>query len=133
MKRAAAGLGLDILNRILTEQRDLYRRGGPPFPENQGGGRQRWSPWPKKTSGKIITNDFNLNKVAGCKASRSLNVNELANALKPVVHAGELMTRQDHQGRQGAGAEVAYLDDGTMIIVDNAQKYQGSECGRIAW
>ena len=72
--------------------------------------------------GKIVTNDFNLNKVAQLRGVAVLNVNELANALKPVVLPGELMTvfilKEGKEYNQG----VAYLDDGTMVVVDNARK-----------
>src|SRR5439155_9638989 len=71
---------------------------------------------------KIITNDFNLNKVAQLQALPVLNVNELANALKPVVLPGEIMRvfilKEGKEYNQG----VAYLDDGTMVVVDNAKK-----------
>lgn len=72
--------------------------------------------------GKIITNDFNLNKVAQLRGVDVLNVNELANALKPVVLPGEIMKvfilKEGKEYNQG----VAYLDDGTMVVVDNARK-----------
>jgi uncharacterized protein YacL len=71
---------------------------------------------------KIITNDFNLNKVAQLQGLPVLNVNELANALKPVVLPGEAMRvfilKEGKEYNQG----VAYLDDGTMVVVDNAKK-----------
>ena len=73
-------------------------------------------------SGKIVTNDFNLNKVAQLRGVDVLNINELANALKPVVLPGELMKvfilKEGKEYNQG----VAYLDDGTMVVVDNARK-----------
>jgi uncharacterized protein YacL len=73
-------------------------------------------------SGKIVTNDFNLNKVAQLRGVNVLNINELANALKPVVLPGELMKvfilKEGKEYNQG----VAYLDDGTMVVVDNARK-----------
>lgn len=72
--------------------------------------------------GKIVTNDFNLNKVAQLRGVGVLNVNELANSLKPVVLPGELMKvfilKEGKEFNQG----VAYLDDGTMVVVDNARK-----------
>jgi uncharacterized protein YacL len=72
--------------------------------------------------GKIVTNDFNLNKVAQLRGVDVLNVNELANSLKPVVLPGELMRvfilKEGKEYNQG----VAYLDDGTMVVVDNARK-----------
>src|SRR5213079_1958448 len=71
---------------------------------------------------KIVTNDFNLNKVAQLRGVEVLNVNELANSLKPVVLPGELMKvfvlKEGKEYNQG----IAYLDDGTMVVVDNARK-----------
>jgi uncharacterized protein YacL len=71
---------------------------------------------------KIVTNDFNLNKVAQLRGVAVLNINELANALKPVVLPGEIMKvfilKEGKEYNQG----VAYLDDGTMVVVDNARK-----------
>jgi uncharacterized protein YacL len=76
----------------------------------------------KKIEGKILTNDFNLNKVAQLQRVPVLNINELANALKPVVLPGEVMRvfilKEGKEYNQG----VAYLDDGTMVVVDNAKK-----------
>jgi uncharacterized protein YacL len=75
--------------------------------------------------GKIVTNDFNLNKVAQLRGVEVLNINELANSLKPVVLPGELMKvfilKEGKEYNQG----VAYLDDGTMVVVDNARKAIG--------
>jgi uncharacterized protein YacL len=72
--------------------------------------------------GKIVTNDFNLNKVAQLRGVEVLNVNDLANSLKPVVLPGEIMKvfilKEGKEYNQG----VAYLDDGTMVVVDNARK-----------
>src|SRR3974390_2472083 len=72
--------------------------------------------------GKIITNDFNLNKVAQLQGVEVLNINELANSLKPIVLPGETMRvfilKEGKEYNQG----VAYLDDGTMVVVDNAKK-----------
>jgi uncharacterized protein YacL len=71
---------------------------------------------------KIVTNDFNLNKVANLHGVEVLNINELANALKPIVLPGEAMRvfilKEGKEYNQG----VAYLDDGTMVVVDNAKK-----------
>jgi len=75
--------------------------------------------------GKIVTNDFNLNKVAQLRGVAVLNINELANSLKPVVLPGEIMKvfilKEGKEYNQG----VAYLDDGTMVVVDNARKLIG--------
>jgi uncharacterized protein YacL len=76
----------------------------------------------RSLEGKIVTNDFNLNKVAQLRGVDVLNVNELANSLKPVVLPGEIMKvfilKEGKEYNQG----VAYLDDGTMVVVDNARK-----------
>jgi uncharacterized protein YacL len=79
----------------------------------------------RSLQGKIVTNDFNLNKVAQLRGVQVLNVNELANSLKPVVLPGEIMKvfilKEGKEFNQG----VAYLDDGTMVVVDNARKMIG--------
>jgi uncharacterized protein YacL len=79
----------------------------------------------KVYEGKIITNDFNLNKVAQLQGVAVLNINELANSLKPIVLPGEIMKvfilKEGKEYNQG----VAYLDDGTMVVVDNARKMIG--------
>ena len=79
----------------------------------------------KVYEGKIVTNDFNLNKVAQLQGVEVLNINELANSLKPIVLPGEIMKvfilKEGKEYNQG----VAYLDDGTMVVVDNARKMIG--------
>src|SRR2546422_10726206 len=76
----------------------------------------------KVYEGKIITNDFNLNKVAQLQGVAVLNINDLANSLKPIVLPGEIMKvfvlKEGKEYNQGVG----YLDDGTMVVVDNARK-----------
>ncbi len=73
----------------------------------------------------VVTNDYNLNKVAGVTGINVLNINDLANAVKPMLMAGEelnvLVVREGKEPGQG----VAYLDDGTMIVVDNARRHVG--------
>jgi uncharacterized protein YacL len=80
----------------------------------------------KKMNAKVITNDLNLSKVAELQGVRVLNINELCNALKPVVLPGEqlrvFVLKEGKEASQG----VAYLDDGTMIVVDNAKRFIGS-------
>ena len=76
---------------------------------------------------KIVTNDFNLNKVSELQGVFVLNINELANAVKPVVLPGEEMDvkviKEGKEDRQGIG----YLDDGTMIVVDNGIEYMDED------
>ena len=76
----------------------------------------------QKLNAKLLTNDYNLNKVAELQGVRVLNVNELANAMKPVVLPGEQMTVKIIREGKEQGQGVGYLDDGTMIVVDSAQK-----------
>jgi uncharacterized protein YacL len=79
----------------------------------------------KQLDAVIVTNDFNLNKVAQLRGVQVLNINELANALKPVVLPGEAMRvfvlKEGKEYNQG----VAYLDDGTMVVIDNARRLIG--------
>lgn len=81
----------------------------------------------RKLKGIIITNDFNLNKVAGLQNVKVMNLNQLSSALKPVVLPGETMTvhvvKEGKEENQGVG----YLEDGTMVVVDEAKRYLGDE------
>ncbi|NIP32181.1 MAG: PIN domain nuclease [Candidatus Dadabacteria bacterium] len=81
----------------------------------------------KKINGVIITNDFNLNKVASLQNVKVLNLNELANAIKPIVLPGEIMklmlVKEGKEHKQAVG----YLDDGTMVVVDDAINFIGKE------
>jgi uncharacterized protein YacL len=85
----------------------------------------------KQLQSPIVTNDFNLNKVAHLRGVEVLNINELANALKPVVLPGEVMRvfilKEGKEYNQG----VAYLDDGTMVVVDNARRLIGKNVDMI--
>jgi uncharacterized protein YacL len=77
----------------------------------------------QKLGGKIITNDFNLNKVAQLRGVEVLNINELSNAVKPLVIPGETMRVQVVKDGKEPGQGVAYLDDGTMIVIENGHRY----------
>jgi uncharacterized protein YacL len=79
----------------------------------------------KEVHGKIVTNDSNLNKVAELQGIEVLNINELANSLKPVVLPGEEMNVKILKEGKEMGQGVAYLDDGTMIVVDNGKRQMG--------
>ena len=80
----------------------------------------------KQTDSSIMTNDFNLNKVAEIQGIKVLNINELANAIKPVVVSGEEMSVYLVKEGKEPGQAVAYLDDGTMIVVENGRRYVGT-------
>ena len=75
--------------------------------------------------GKVVTNDYNLNKVAQFQGVEVLNINELANAIKPVAIPGEEMIVQVVKEGKEHSQGIAYLDDGTMIVVDGGKKHMG--------
>jgi len=79
----------------------------------------------KEVRGKIVTNDSNLNKVAVLQGIEVLNINELANSLRPVVLPGEEINVKILKEGKETGQGVAYLDDGTMIVVDNGKRQIG--------
>ncbi|MCE5343110.1 MAG: TRAM domain-containing protein [Eubacteriales bacterium] len=81
--------------------------------------------------GVVVTNDYNLNKVAGVSGIRVLNINDLANAVKPMLMAGEELTVQIVREGKEPGQGVGYLDDGTMIVVDNARRCVGESVAAI--
>ena len=124
MKRNRGRRGLDILQRIqkiatLTVQ--IVEDDFPAVREVD----LKLIELAKLYEGKIVTNDFNLNKVAQLQGVQVLNINELANSLKPIVLPGEIMRvfilKEGKEYNQG----VAYLDDGTMVVCDNARKMIG--------
>jgi uncharacterized protein YacL len=81
----------------------------------------------RDTGAAILTNDYNLNRVADLQGIRVLNINELANAVKSVVHPGEEMSVKIIQEGKEPGQGVGYLDDGTMIVVEGGVRYMDSE------
>ncbi len=121
MKRNRGRRGLDILSRI-QKNPDLHIRiVEEDFPQVREVDMKLLE-LAKHMHAKVLTNDFNLNKVAQIHGVEVLNINELANSLRPVVLPGELMKvfilKEGKEQNQG----VAYLDDGTMVVVDNARK-----------
>ena len=125
MKRSRGRRGLDILNRMQRSVGINIEISDQDFPKLKGVDAKLVA-LAKKINAKIVTNDFNLNKVAELQGIKILNVNELANALKPVVLPGETMTVKIIKEGKETGQGVAYLDDGTIIVVHNTQKQQGS-------
>ncbi|RQD74747.1 MAG: TRAM domain-containing protein, partial [Halanaerobium sp. MSAO_Bac5] len=81
----------------------------------------------KNLDAKVLTNDYNLNKVAELQGVNVLNINELANAVKPVVLPGEQMDVKVIKEGKENGQGVAYLDDGTMIVIEDGVKYIGDD------
>ncbi|MFH1857545.1 MAG: PIN domain-containing protein [Candidatus Omnitrophota bacterium] len=124
LKRNRGRRGLDILNKIRKNTEIDVRISDEDFPDIQEVDTKLVK-LAKVLSGKIFTNDFNLNKIAELQGITVFNVNELANALKPVVLPGEVMEvkliKEGKEYNQG----VAYLDDGTMVVVDNGRRLIG--------
>jgi uncharacterized protein YacL len=77
--------------------------------------------------GKVVTGDFNLNKVAKLQNVPVINLNEIANSLKPVFLPGELIKIRVVKQGEGAGQGVGYLDDGTMIVIEDGRDHIGEE------
>jgi len=121
MKRNRGRRGLDILQKIQKMSGLDVMISDVDFPEVREVDLKLIE-LARTLEGKIVTNDFNLNKVAQLRGVSVLNINELANALKPVVLPGEFMKvfilKEGKEYNQG----VAYLDDGTMVVVDNARR-----------
>ncbi len=121
VKRNRGRRGLDILQRLQKMPQLEVRIMEEDFP-NVREVDMKLVELGKLFNCKVVTNDFNLNKVAQLHGVEILNINELANALKPIVLPGETMRvfilKEGKEYNQG----VAYLDDGTMVVVDNARK-----------
>lgn len=124
LKRTRGRRGLDILNQIQKELSIPIEISEKDFESIQEVDSKLLK-LAQVLGGKIITNDFNLNKVAEFQGVPVLNINELANAVKPVVIPGEEMHIQIIKDGKESGQGVAYLDDGTMIVVEGGRKCVG--------
>lgn len=124
LKRNRGRRGLDILNRIQKELKIPVTI----IEENDSEGLEvdsRLVKMAQKLKGMVVTNDYNLNKVCELQGVPVLNINELANAVKPVVLPGEEMLVQIVKDGKESGQGVAYLDDGTMIVVEGGRRHIG--------
>lgn len=124
LKRNRGRRGLDILNKIQKELNidvQIYEKDFPDIAEVDA----KLLKLAQVLNGKVITNDYNLNKVAEFQGVPVLNINELANAVKPVVLPGEEMRIQIIKDGKESGQGIAYLDDGTMIVVEGGKKHIG--------
>lgn len=121
LKRNRGRRGLDILNKIQKELDIPVQINEQDYEDMEVD--SKLVKLAKQLKGKVITNDYNLNKVCELQGVPVLNINELANALKPVVLPGEEMTVQIIKDGKELGQGIGYLDDGTMIVVDGGKKY----------
>ncbi|MBS4804320.1 MAG: PIN/TRAM domain-containing protein [Clostridium sp.] len=126
LKRNRGRRGLDILNKIQKELDIETQIWEGDFPEIQEVDSKLLK-LAQTLKGKVVTNDFNLNKVAEFQGVPVLNINELANSIKPVVLPGEemkvIVVKDGKEATQGIG----YLDDGTMIVVEGGRRFMGEQ------
>lgn len=125
LKRVRGRRGLDILNKIQKElsiETQIWEGDFSDIAEVDS----KLLKLAQTINGKVITNDYNLNKVAEVQGVPVLNINELSNAIKPVAISGEEMEVEVVKDGKEASQGVAYLDDGTMIVIEDGKKHVGS-------
>ena len=123
LRRNRGRRGLDILNRMQKEPAHAGRDRRGRRPRGRRGRRQAGRARHRVAAGSILTNDFNLNRVAELQGVRVMNINSLANAVKPAVLPGEeLRVRVIQEGKE-AGQGVGFLDDGTMIVIEGGARH----------
>ena len=122
LKRTRGRRGLDILKRIQTEFDMFVEIDNRDF-DDISEVDSKLIKLAQLVGGKIVTNDYNLNKVADLQGVAVLNINELSNAVKPVVIPGEVMVATVVKEGKEQGQGVAYLDDGTMIVVEGGRRH----------
>ncbi len=124
LKRNRGRRGLDILNKIQKNDKIDVKITEEDFPEFSEVDAKLIK-LANVLGASILTNDYNLNKIAELQGVTVLNINDLANALKPVVLPGEVLTVRITKEGKEYNQGVAYLDDGTMVVVDNARYLMG--------
>ncbi len=118
--------GLDIIKRLQQEKHVEVQIERQDF-ENLSEVDAKLVALGLRLSAKIVTNDYNLSKVAEVQGIQVLNINQLANAMKPVVLPGEVLRLHILKEGKEHGQGIAYLEDGTMVVVENASKHLGKE------
>ena len=128
LRRARGRRGLDILNRLRNNQNIDLKIYDRELPEMDGQAvDMKLVLLAKHLEGKIVTGDYNLNKVARLHNVAVINLNDIANSLKPVFLPGETFTVRIVKPGEEIGQGVGYLDDGTMIVVEGGRDYIGKE------
>ena len=125
-RRVRGRRGLDIIKKLQQEKLVEVRIDRQDF-ENLSDVDAKLVALALRLNAKIMTNDYNLSKVAEVQGIRVLNINQLANALKPVVLPGEVLRLQILKEGKEHGQGIAYLEDGTMVVVENASRLLGKE------
>lgn len=126
LKRNRGRRGLDILKKIQKQSSidvQIVEQDFPKIKEVDA----KLVALAKQMNAKVITNDFNLNKVAEIQGVAVLNINQLATSVKPLVLPGEIMKVYIQREGKEPGQGVAYLDDGTMVVVENGKRYQSKD------
>jgi uncharacterized protein YacL len=124
LRRGRGRRGLDILNRLSNNTEVDFKVYDRELPEFAGQPvDQKLVLLAKYLQGKVVTNDYNLNKVARLHGVGVINLNDLANALKPIVLPGEALEVRIVKHGEEAGQGVGYLDDGTMIVVEGGREH----------
>jgi uncharacterized protein YacL len=126
LRRTRGRRGLDILNEIQKQVAISVRISEVDYPETREVDAKLVR-LAKEMHAKIVTNDFNLNKVAQFQGVEVLNINDLANALKPIVLPDEDFVIKIIKEGKEVGQGVGYLDDGTMVVIENGGKLIGKE------
>jgi uncharacterized protein YacL len=124
LRRNRAKRGFEVLERLQRVSKVSVQIDGRDFPQLREVDRKLLE-LAKLTGGKVVTNDYTLNKLASLSGVAVLNVNELANTLKSVVLPGEPMSVHIVKEGKEVGQGVAYLDDGTMVVVDHGKRLIG--------
>ena len=127
LKRNRGRRGLDVLAKLRTSERTEVTIYDPHREEEAIPVDQRLMELAKELNARVLTNDFNLNKVAQLRGVDVINLNELANALKPEVLPGEKMTVHIQKRGEDPGQGVGYLDDGTMVVVEQGANHLDQE------
>ncbi|MEK6790143.1 MAG: PIN domain-containing protein, partial [Deltaproteobacteria bacterium] len=124
VKRVRGKRGLDILKQIQKSSAIVVEITGKDFPEIREVDSKLVA-MAKELGAKILTNDANLNKIAELQGVSVLNMNKLATAMKPVALPGEVMNILVLKEGKEQGQGIGYLDDGTMVVIDNGRDYLG--------
>jgi uncharacterized protein YacL len=127
MKRNRGRRGLDMLNKMQTSSVVDVKVDDTPPPgvDVKSDVDHKLVAFTKDCDGKLVTNDYNLNKVAQFRGVDVININDLANALKTVTLPGEMMQTKIIRAGEDAQQGIGYLDDGTMIVVEDGRGYIG--------
>jgi uncharacterized protein YacL len=126
LRRTRGRRGLDILKRLQQKNPLRVEFVDDDFP-GAAGVDSKLVALALKMRAKVMTNDFNLHKVAELQGIEVLNINQLANAMKPAVLPGECLQVQILREGKSQGQGIAYLDDGTMVVIENARRFIGRE------